>query len=175
MTENGKAIAPESEKPPERKAREKKSPAVSGAASAPAADTEAYRMAADENAVPASNDPMIAVVEAAVIPEFEFLEEIGKEGFEAAKTATLSLAERFRELASESESCTKEFWNSSYAFAGELRQAQSPVDAVEVQIDFVRSAYVRLLDHFLTLSGFYWNLFRLAYSAGETEAAKVKY
>ena len=82
-------------------------------------------------------------------PEFEFQEQRGKEGFQAAETATMSLADRFRELASESASCTKEFLDCRYAFAGELRQAKSPAAAVEVQIDFVQAAYVRLLDHFM--------------------------
>lgn len=134
----------------------------------------AYNLAADDTAAGGGNDPMIAIVEAAVNPEFEFLEGLGKEGLQAAETATNSLAERFRELASESASCTKEFLDCGYALAGELWQAKSPVAAVEVQIDFVRSAYVRLLDHFLKLSGLYWNLLRQACDAAEMEATRIK-
>jgi hypothetical protein len=117
---------------------------------------------------------MVAIVEAAVNPEFEFLKELGKEGLEAAETATMSLAERFRELASESASYTKKLLDRSYAFAGELRQARSPTAAVEVQFDFVRSACVRLLDHFLKASGLYWNLLSQVGDAAETEVARVK-
>ncbi len=172
MTENGNAIASESENPPERKARERKSSALSGAAREP--EAEAYRMAADESAAPANNDPMTAVIEAAVTSEFEFVQELGREGLETAETVALSLAERFRELAGESASCTKEFLGCGYAFAGELRQAKSPLAAVEIQIDFARSAYVRLLDHFLKVSGLYWDFLRQACSAAELDVAKVK-
>jgi hypothetical protein len=131
MTENGKAIAPESEKP--RNARRARGRVLSGAPRETEAETEAHRLAADESAALASNEPMIAVVESAVTPEFEFVEELGRDGLDTAETVSLSLAGRFRELASESASCAKELLDRSYIFAGELRQAKSPAAAAEIQ------------------------------------------
>jgi len=120
------------------------------------------------------NNPMVAIVEAAVEPEFELLRELGKNGVAAASTASVSLAQGFREFANESASCTREILDCGYAFADELRQAKSLVVAVKVQIDFARSAYVRLLDHFSKMSGLYWSLLSQACDAARTDQAKVK-
>ena len=123
---------------------------------------------------PADTNPMVAIVEAAVEPEFELLRELGKNGVAAASTASVSLAQGFREFANESASCTREILDCGYAFADELRQAKSLVVAVKVQIDFARSAYVRLLDHFSKMSGLYWSLLSQACDAARTDQAKVK-
>jgi hypothetical protein len=174
MTEHDEAIPPDPVQSPKRKGRDTKSSAVVIAADEMEGDIQTNQLAAGKGTAGASNDPLVAIVEGSVTPEIEILEELGKEGLKAADTAVLSLAERFRELASESTSCTKELLDSSYAFAGELRQAKSPAAAVEVQIDFARLAFVRLLDHFLKMSGLYWDLLRQACELTETEPAKVK-
>jgi len=175
MAKHGKANAPNTGNSTEGEELDRKNSAAAGAAGVEReAGIQADRPPRGGSAAGGSNDPMVAIVEAAVNPEFEFLEEFGKEGLEAAETATLSLADKFREIAKEWASCTKEFLDRSYDFAGELRQARSPAAVVEVQIDFVRSAYVRLFDHFLKVSGLYWNLLSQGCNAGETEVAKVK-
>jgi hypothetical protein len=120
------------------------------------------------------NNPVVAIVEAAVEPEFELLRELGENGVDTAGSASASLAPGFREFATESMSCTREILDCGYAFAGELRQAKSFVVAVKVQIDFARSAYVRLLDHFSKMSGLYWNFLRQASDTTGTDPAKVK-
>jgi hypothetical protein len=120
------------------------------------------------------NNPMVAIVEAAVEPEFELLRGLGKNGVAAAGSASVSLGEGFREFAMESVSCTREILDCGYVFADELRQAKSFVVAVKVQIDFARSAYVRLLDHFSKMSGLYWNFLRQACDTTGTDSAKVK-
>jgi hypothetical protein len=120
------------------------------------------------------NNPVVAIVEAAVEPEFELLRELGKNGVDAAGSASVSLVQGFREFAIESVSCTKEILDCGFASAGELRQAKSFVVAVKVQIDYARSAYLRLLDHFSKMSGLYWSFLRQACDTTGTDPAKVK-
>jgi len=140
----------------------------------PEADIDADQMPSGDSAAGGGNHPMVATVEAAVTPEFEILEKLGKEGLEVTEMATMSLADGFRQFASESACYTQELVDRGYAFAGELRQAKSPVAAVQVQIDFARSTYVRLLDHFMRVSTLSWDLLRQACKPVEGQAAKVK-
>jgi Phasin protein len=148
-----------------------RTPAAETAEAEPQSSVKARRLPAT---APADTNPMVAIVEAAVEPEFELLRELGKNGVDAASTASVSLAKGFREFANESASCTREILDCGYAFADELRQAKSLVVAVKVQIDFARSTYVRLLDHFSKMSGLYWSLLSQACDAARTDQAKVK-
>jgi hypothetical protein len=97
-------------------------------------------------------DPVAVVVEAAVSPEFEILVEAGKEGAKAAEVAAGPLIGRWREFLNESTSWSKEVLDYSYAFGGEVLRAKSPAAAAQAQIDFARSAYLRLLDHVAKVS-----------------------
>lgn len=117
--------------------------------------------------------PAAGIVEVAVAPERDVLKEMGKESLGAAGTAAVTFAERFRQIANESAACTKDLLDSGYAFAGEVRQAKSPIAAAELQIDYSRSVYIRLLDHFVKLSEFYWNALRHACSRTPKETIKA--
>jgi hypothetical protein len=175
MAKQGKVAAPKRGNPAGEEELDRNLSGARDAGIEPAADREAYRDPGAEGAALLSgNDPTAAVLEAAVTPEFEILEEFGKEGLEAAETAALSLAGRFRQYANESSAYAKELLDFGYAFAGELRQAKSPLAAVEIQIDFARMAYIRLLDHLLKISEFYWSPLREGCKAAEREPAKAK-
>jgi Phasin protein len=119
-------------------------------------------------------DPLAVVVEAAVSPEFEILEELEKEGAKAAETSAGRVFRRWREFANESAACTKEVLDYSYAFGAELLRAKSPAAAAQAQFRFGRSAYLRLLDLTVKVNGIYLNALRQACDLGQIGEAKVK-
>lgn len=119
-----------------------------------------------------AQDPLAVVVEAAVSPELEILEEIEKEGAKAAAVSAGRAIGIWREFANETAACTKEVLDYSYAFGSELLRATSPVAAAEAQIQFGRSAYFRLVDFLLNLSGTYLNRLRQACDLAPTGEAK---
>jgi Phasin protein len=119
-------------------------------------------------------DPVAVVVEAAVSPEFEILEEAGKEGAKAVEVAAGPLIARWREVLNESTSWSKEILDYSYAFGGEVLRAKSPAAAAEAQIDFARSTYLRLLDHLAKVSAIYLNFLRHACGIAQPGEAKAK-
>jgi hypothetical protein len=119
-------------------------------------------------------DPLAVVVEAAISPEFEILEELEREGANAAEVAAGPLFARWREFFDESASWRKEVLDYSYAFGGEVLRANSPAAAVEAQIDFARTAYLRLLDHVVKVSGIYLNIVRQAWDTAQLGGARAK-
>ncbi len=119
-----------------------------------------------------AQDPLAVVVEAAVSPELEILEEIEKEGAKAAAVSAGRLFGIWREFANETTACTKEVLDYSYAFGSELLRATTPVAAAEAQIQFGRSAYLRVLGLLLNLSGTYLNRLRLASDLTQMGEAK---
>ena len=134
--------------------------AVQAAASEAAPDILPNSSTAESEILEPVEGAAVAVIEAVFSPEFEVLEGLGKKGFEMAEAAASSLAGNFRKLADETAGYSQESLNIGYAFAGELRQAKSVVGALQIQIDFAKSAYVRLLDHFVKVSEIYCNLVR---------------
>jgi hypothetical protein len=121
-----------------------------------------------------AQDPLAVVVEAAVSPELEILEEIEKEGAKAAAVSAGRVFGIWREFANETAACTKEVLDYSYAFGSELLRATTPAAAAEAQIQFGRSAYLRLLDLLLNLSGTYLNRLRLACDLTQMGEGKSK-
>jgi hypothetical protein len=130
-------------------------------------------MPSGDSAAGGGNHPMVATVEAAVTPEFGILEKLGKEGLEVTEMATMSLADGFRQFASESACYTQELVDRGYAFAGELRQAKSPVAAVQV-LDLPDQTMSAFLTTFLRVSTLSWDLLRQACKPVKGQAAKVK-
>jgi len=178
MARQGKAAAANKGNPgdeEELKELNKNLPPAADDMTEPEADEVAYDSFEENIESKSSARPAAAIVEAAVTPEFEVLEKIGQKGLESAETAVATVAERFREFANESTVCAREILSSSYAFAGEIRQAKSPMAAAGLQIDFARSVYVCLLDHFMRLSEFYWNALRHAYRGAGKESAKAHF
>jgi len=116
-------------------------------------------------------DPLAVVVEAAVSPELEILEEIEKEGAKAAADSAGQVFGIWREFANETSACTKEVLDYSYAFGSELLRATSPAAAAQAQIQFGRSAYFRLVDFLANLSGSYLNRLRQACDLAQTGEA----
>lgn len=119
-------------------------------------------------------DPLAVVIEAAVSPEIEVLEELEKEGAKAAEMSAGRVFRRWREFANESAACTKEVLDYSYAFGAELLRAKSPAAAAQAQFRFGRSAYLRLLDLTVKVNGIYLNALRQACDLGQIGEAKVK-
>jgi hypothetical protein len=172
MARQGKTAAANKGNPTDE-AELNKNPRVADDMTEPEAEGEAYDTFEAKIEAQSCNGPMAAIVEAAVTPEFEVLEEIERESFEAAGTAAVTFAERFRQFTNESAACAKEIVDSGYAFAGEIRHAKSPVAAAGLQIDFARSVYIRLLGHFMRLSEFYWSALRHACTNAEKGPAKA--
>ncbi|MCI0468260.1 MAG: phasin family protein [Beijerinckiaceae bacterium] len=136
-----------------------------------APDTSSAAPIGVSKAVEVSQSPAGIVFEAAIIPELEVLEKLGAEGLQAAETAASSFAGYYHQFANENFGYTKESLETGYAFASELRQSESLVNALKIHIDFSKSAYVRLLDHIVKVSGFYWSLLRAAPASGRSPAA----
>jgi hypothetical protein len=127
-----------------------------------------------------------AIVEAAVTPEFEVLEEFSKEGLEtveelsregleAAELATGSFAEALRKLTAETADYSKKSFDKGSAFFGELRQAKSLPTAFQIQASYARSACICFLKHLSEMNALYWNLVKEASKlaskpAGQAEA-----
>lgn len=122
-----------------------------------------------------AQDPVAVVVEAAVSPELEILEEIEKEGAIAAAVSAGRLFGIWRDFANESAACTKEVLDYSYAFGSELLRATSPAAAAQAQIQFGRCAYFRLLDLMLSLSGSCLNRLRQACDFAQTGEANSRF
>ncbi|MBO0734167.1 MAG: phasin family protein [Methylocapsa sp.] len=162
MARQGKAATANKGNPAGDGELNKHLPPVADAMTGPGADEDPYDSFEENFEAESSAGPAAAIVETAAAPEFEVPKEMGAEGLGAAGTAAVTFAERFRQVADESTACAKEILNSGYAFAGEIRQAKSPVAAAELQIDYTRSVYIRLLDHFVKLSEFYWHALRHA-------------
>lgn len=135
---------------------------------------EAATKTHEGEAIESSEDAVAAVLEAAISPEIEVLEELGMAELEAAKVTASSLADSFRKFANETADYSRESLDVGFAFAGELRQAKSATAALQIQIDFAKSIYVRLLDHFVTMSGIYWRLVRGTSAPVGDAAAKAK-
>jgi hypothetical protein len=136
-------------------------------------DVEPVPLIAEGEGAELSKDLVIAIVEAAVTRQVEVLAGLGKNGLEAAEPTASSLADDFRKLANETAGYSKESLDTSYAFAGELRQAESLLAAFQIQIEFAKSAYIRLIDHFIRMSGIYWSLARGASKPAGKAAVKA--
>lgn len=119
-------------------------------------------------------DVLSAAVEAALAPEFEALEELGKEGLDAAETAAGTLTGYFRKFAAETANYSEESWDTGSAFAARLLRAKTLPDAVHIQVDFTKSAYLRLLEHLANMSGLYWALAGQAIKPSKNAAAALE-
>lgn len=110
-----------------------------------------------------------AIIEAALTPEFELVEEIeregigaaetfGEQGLEVAQQATLCCAEGLRKLSVRAASFSRDSLENGSAFVAELSRAGSIGGALQIQIDYARSAYIALLKHLLEMNALYWDL-----------------
>jgi hypothetical protein len=126
-----------------------------------------------------------AIVEAAVTPEFEIVEEleregieavevIGEQGLQAAQRATVCYADNLRKLTAQTASFSRDSLASGSAFLGEILQANSVPSVLHLQLEYVGSAYVRLLKHFVEVNGLYWNFVQESSSlAAPTAKAEI--
>ncbi|MCI0736130.1 MAG: phasin family protein [Beijerinckiaceae bacterium] len=172
MARRSKAAAPATGDPGGEEFREESDPNYQDADCEAAPDVQPDPVIPGVKTVESSEVPALAAVEAATTPELEVLEVQGNEGLEAAEAAASSLAATFRKFANETAGYSKESLDIGYAFAGELRQAKSVVAALQIQVDFAKLAYVRLLDHLVTISGIYWKLASEAPVPARNAAAK---
>jgi Phasin protein len=90
----------------------------------------------DETIVETSVDPMAGIVEAALAEDFEVLEELGKEGLKAAKSAASSFFGSFRMFATETRDYTKNCFESRAAFVGALLDAKCLQSVVRIQTGY---------------------------------------
>lgn len=87
----------------------------------------------EETIVETSVDAVAEILEAALAEDFEVLEELGKEGLKAAKSAASSFSGSFRMFATETRDYTKNCFESRAAFVGALLDAKSLQSAVRIQ------------------------------------------
>lgn len=108
-------------------------------------------------------------IEAAVTPEFEILEEIGKEsldaldelgreGLEATESAASSFAKTLWAFVADTASYSKESFESGSELLGRLARAKNPAAAIQIQADYASSAYTRFLEHLLKMNELYWDV-----------------
>jgi hypothetical protein len=118
-------------------------------------------------------DPVAGIVEAALAEDFEVLEEIGKEGLKAAKSAASSFSGSFQMFANETRDYTKNCFESKAAFVGALLGAKSLQSAIRIQTSYATSARARFLAHAMKMSGLYWSLPGVAFKPVEKVTAKA--
>ncbi|TPV98113.1 MAG: hypothetical protein USCAAHI_02465 [Beijerinckiaceae bacterium] len=127
----------------------------------------------EETIVETSVDPVAGIVEAALAEDFEVLEELGKEGLKAAKSAASSFSGSFRMFATETRDYTKNCFESRAAFVGALLDAKSLQSAVRIQTGYAVSARARFLAHAMQMSALYWSLLGEAFKPIEKVTAKA--
>ena len=127
----------------------------------------------EETIVETSVDPVAGILEAALAEDFEVLEEIGKEGLKAAKSAASSFSGSFRMFATETRDYTKNCFESRAAFVGALLDAKSLQSAVRIQTGYAVSARARFLAHAMQMSALYWSLLGEAFKPIEKVTAKA--
>jgi hypothetical protein len=126
-----------------------------------------------------------AIVEAAVTPEFEIVEEleregieavevIGEQGLQAAQRATVCYADNLRKLTVQTASFSRDSLDNGSAFLGELLRANSMPSVFHLQLEYVRSAYARLLKHLAEVNGLYWNFVQESSKLSGKPAAKAE-
>jgi hypothetical protein len=127
----------------------------------------------EETLVESTIDPVAGIVEAALAEDFEVLEEIGKEGLKAAKSAASSFSGSFQMFANETRDYTKNCFESKAAFVGALLGAKSLQSAIRIQTSYATSARARFLAHAMKMSGLYWSLPGVAFKPVEKVTAKA--
>jgi hypothetical protein len=128
---------------------------------------------AGETKPESSVDPVAGIVEAALAEDFEVLEELGKEGLKAAKSAASSFSQSLQMFATETRDYTNNCFESRAAFVGALLGAKSMQSAVQIQTSYAMSARARFLAHAMKMSELYWGLPGVALKPAEKVTAKA--
>jgi hypothetical protein len=106
--------------------------------------------------------------------DFENPQKLGNGGVEATASAASSFARSFRMFAGEATDYSKKSLESGSAFIEKLRGAKSLESAIQIQSDYVKSAYAEFLAYLVKMSNLYCNLFKRGATPNEKAAAKIE-
>jgi hypothetical protein len=109
-----------------------------------------------------------------VAMDFENPQKLGNGGVEAAASAASSFARSFQMFAGEATDYSKKSLESGSAFIEKLRGAKSLESAIQIQSEYVKSAYVEFLAYLVKVSNLYCNLFKRGATPNEKAAAKIE-
>ncbi len=102
------------------------------------------------------------------------VQKFGKEQLAAASSLTASFAKGFQGVAAEATEFSKKSIEANSAYIERLMGAKSLDDAVQIQSEYAKSAYERLVAQFTKLGELYANLAKESLRPVEAAMAKVK-
>lgn len=105
---------------------------------------------------------------------FDDVQKFGKEQFEAASTAAVSLVKGFQTLAAETTDYSKKSFERNSAFVEKLLNAKSLDAAIETQTEYAKSAYEGFVSQATKIGELYANLAKEAFKPLQSLIAKVQ-
>ena len=105
--------------------------------------------------------------------EFEDIQKLSKEQYEAAAAATSSFAKALQEIAAETADYSKTSLESSAAFVEKLLSAKSYDSAIQIQSEYWKTSYAGFIAKATKIGELYTNLAKEACKPIETAFSKV--
>jgi hypothetical protein len=105
---------------------------------------------------------------------FEDFQKFSKEQFEAAASTSTSLTKSFQTIATEAADYSKKSLESHTAFLEKLLGAKSIESAIQIQSEYLKTSYARLIAQATKLGELYANVAREAIKPIELAVAKTK-
>ncbi|MCI0736131.1 MAG: phasin family protein [Beijerinckiaceae bacterium] len=105
--------------------------------------------------------------------EFEGIQKIGKEQYEAVAAATSSFSKALQAIATETADYSKTSLESSAAFLEKLLGAKSYDSAIQIQSEYWKTSYAGFVAQATKIGELYTNLAKEAFKPIETAFSKV--
>lgn len=105
---------------------------------------------------------------------FDELQKLGKEQLEAASSLTASLAKGLQGVVAEATEFSKKSIEANSAYIERLMSAKSLEDTVQVQSEYAKSAYGRLIAQITKLGELYADLAKESFRPVEAAMARFK-
>src|ERR1700757_4830352 len=100
--------------------------------------------------------------------EFEDLQKLGKEQYDAAAAVTSSIAKALQAIATETADYSKKSLESGSAFVEQLLGAKSYDNAIQIQTEYWKTSYAGFIAQATRLGELYSNLAKEAFRPIET-------
>jgi phasin family protein len=108
-----------------------------------------------------------------MMKNFEDIQKAGKDNFDASVQAFGAVSRRFQTIAAETADFAKKSFEESTAATEKLAAARSLDKVIEVQSDYVKSAYERFVAQSAKVGQLYVDLAQEAYKPFENQWAKA--
>jgi hypothetical protein len=105
---------------------------------------------------------------------FDGLQKFGKEQLEAASSVTASLAKGLQTIAAETTEFSKRSIEANSAYIEQLLNAKSIDDTIQIQSEYAKSAYARLLAQITKIGDLYTSLAKEAFKPVESALTKFQ-